>query len=81
MNFFLELSAISCQLSVFDFFDFVIWDYSLISHPIPPLKHPTRTFTLTPTLNWGGKDIILPNLTQMFLEKIQPIYLLIFPNS
>jgi hypothetical protein len=73
MNFFLELSAISCQLSEFDFFDLETWDYPLISHPIPPLKHPTLTLTLTPTLNWGGKDIILPNLSQMFLEKITPL--------
>jgi len=70
MNFFLELSAISCQLSVFDF---VTKSLFLKSHPFTPLNHPTPTLTLTRTLNWGGKDIILHHLTQMFLEKIPAI--------
>jgi len=36
----------------------------------PIFRHPNSHLTRTPIPNWGGKDIILRHLTQMFLEKI-----------
>ena len=72
MNF--SFLAISRQLSafslVFYYFSilFVFPDISLKTHSPTPLKHHTPTLTPTRTLNWGGKDIILHHLSQMFLK-------------
>jgi len=62
-------SAISHQpLFLLIFNPFVVSDKSPESHPLASLKHPTQTLTPTPTPNWGGKDIILYHLSQMFLK-------------
>jgi hypothetical protein len=71
MNFFLsyQLSAVSFQTCFLIIFNpSVDWDKSPESPPLSSLKHPTHTLTPTRTPNWGGKDIILPHLSQMFLK-------------
>jgi hypothetical protein len=56
-------SAISFQRISIHFLSQKDLIWSLFRHPNPCLNH-------TPIPNWGGKDIILYHLTQMFLEKI-----------
>ena len=78
-------SAISFQPRFLLIFNpFVIPDISMNSHPHPPLKHPKSTLTPTPTPNWGGKDIILHHLSQMFLKNYgfgDPVFLFTYGIS